>query len=224
MIDRQARSRIRSIVDDFLDRKITAFTFDDQLQAIETKDATAQEVMRALWFTYDDLRDHGPERWSKPVWDQVQRLLLVLDGDLEITQIKCRWRWRWSQAVALVGLLVVVVLFWNDHGLALMLIGGAISKAIAWWHGRYSRDDDPAEAAPFASPAQIRRALRRIPGWRKRRHPGGSTPRLRSRCLEWLYGCNGGMLWCLCSPVVLVLQALSVRSSRTMVSSGRGSH
>jgi len=222
MIDRPARRQIRSAVDDFLDGKITAFVLDERLLALETKDSTAREVISLLWYTYDDLKDHGPEHWDKPCWDLVQRLLLLLDSEAELEVIKGRRTWRWSQAAALGGLALMAALYWGvyHHWLFPVLIGGAVSMAIAWWRDRQERsqgDDDPTNAVPFASPAEIQRILRRMPGWRKRRHPGGRAPRLRPRCFEWVYGLQGRFLWCLVSPLALVGQALPGRASATMV-------
>jgi hypothetical protein len=92
--------------------------------------------------------------------------------------------------------------------------------AITWWRVRVERrqvEDDPTNAAPFASPAEIHRVLRQMPGWRKRRHPGSKSPRLRPRCFEWGSSLSGRFLWCLISPVALAAQALPGRESSTRV-------
>jgi len=222
VIDRQARLQIRSAVDDFIDGTITAFVLDERLSAIETGDGTAKQVIWLLWFTYDDLKDHGPEHWEKLAWDLVQRLLLLLDSDSELEETKGRRTWRWSQAAALGGLGCMAWRYWGvyQHWLYPVLIGGGISMAIAWWRDRAERragDDDLTNAAPFASPDEICQVLRRMPGWRKRRHPGGVAPRLRPRCFEWVYGLHGRFLWCLVSPIALALQALPGRESSTRV-------
>ncbi len=222
MIDREARQEIRTAVDGFLDGSISAFDLDERLTAIETDDATAREAIWLLWFTYDDLKDHGPELWEKPAWDFVQRLLLLLDSDSEIESTKGQRTWGWSQAVALGALGLMAWLYWGvyHHWFFPVLIGGAISMAIALWRDLAERrqgDDDPTNAAPFASPGEIRRVLRQMPGWKKRRHPGGRSPRLRPRCFEWVYGLNARFLWCMVSPVALALQALPARESSSRV-------
>jgi hypothetical protein len=227
MIDALARRAIRAAVDDFIDGKITSSTFDERLFAIETEDATAVEVISLLWCTYDDFKEHGVEQWGKPTWDIVQRLLLLLDSGAELVTTKGARTWRWSQAVALVGLVLTAWLYEAvfHHWFFPVLIGGAVSIGIAWWRERQESQDvwlDPASAVPFASPAEIRRILRQMPGWAKRRHPGGRVPRLRSPMVEWAYGLNARFLWCLASPVALLFQALPRRrrSTQTVVMSG----
>lgn len=222
MIDSLARRQIRTAVDDFLDSRITSSTFDERLFAIETDDATAREVVSLLWYTYDDIKEHGAEHWEKPTWDFVQRLMLLLDAGAELVATKGARTWRWSQAAAVAGLFLMAGLYGLvfHHWLFPVLIGGVVSMAIAWWRERQERgavDQDPTNATPFASPAEIRRILRQMPGWAKRRHPGGRAPRLRSPVVEWAYGLNVRFLWCLVSPVALLLQALPSRQRSTRV-------
>jgi hypothetical protein len=147
-------------------------------------------------------------------------VVTLLDSGAELVTTSGASTWRWSQAVALGGLVLTAGLYWAvfHHWFLPVLIGGAISIGIAWWrdrHERLSADPDPTNAAPFASPAEIHRVLRQMPGWAKRRHPGGRAPRLRSPMHQWALGLQYRFLWCLISPVALLVQSLPGRQPST---------
>lgn len=211
MLDHTARHRIRAAVDDFTAGRISAFVLDDHLQDIRTTDATASTVINLLWCTYDDVKDHGAAHWTKPTWDWVQRLLLVLDSGSDL-MTEQRRIWRGSQVIALSTLSAMAVLFWGCHldWFMTVLSGGAVSLAITWWrnHQDHVGPDIPSHTTPFASADEIRQVLRRLPDWRKQRRPDGIPARLRSASAEWFNALLRHVLWCLGSPLVLAVQTL----------------
>ncbi len=218
MIDPEARQQIRTAVDDFIAKRITAFVLDDRLHSIQTKDATAIQVIRMIWCTYDDMKDHGVEHWNKPTWDFIQRLLLLLESGGELVTERRTLVWRMSQLVALAGLALVAALYWGvyHYWFIPVLVGGVISQSLAWWRDRHERMDmqqNSDHEFPFASSHDIRLALRRMPGWRKQRHPGEPIPRLRAAWIEHAYNLLGRFLWCMVSPLALTIQALPQRRS-----------
>lgn len=230
MIDSEARRQIRTAVDDFTAKRITAFALDDRLNAIQTEDATAISVTRMIWCTYDDLKDHNVEHWNKPTWDFVQRLLLLLESGGELITERSGWIWRASQSVALGGLAVVVGLFWSTHPswFIPLLVGGGISQGIAWWRDRSEglehRRRGGDHEFPFASAQEIRLALRRLPGWRKQRRSGMATARLRPVWMDVVLALPYRVLWCLVSPLTLMTQALPrrVTSERVVLPAEQG--
>ncbi len=212
MLDLTARHRIRAAVDDFTAGRITAFALDDRLHDISTTDSTVTTVIKLLWYTYDDCKDHGAAHWTKQTWDLVQRLLLVLDSASELV-IEQRRIWRASQAIALGGLSAMAVLVWGFHldWFIPVLSGGLLSQTISWWRSHHDHEgstENPIHVTPFASSDEIRQALRRLPNWRKQRRPDGTTPHLRSASFAWFNKLLWRLLWCLGSPLVLAAQTL----------------
>jgi hypothetical protein len=225
MVDTEARTKPRQTVADYLYERIMAFEFDERLQAIadNTKDQTVQDVIQALWFTYDDVKDHKVVL-GKETWDLIQRLMLVLASGAELKlSDESRRVWHVSQALA-VAALAAVGLTWYflwHYWFFPCILGAASSIALHWWRERVAcRLDlpDPSHAWPFQSPSVIRRVLRTTPGFRKLRfRPEVAQRRLRSRVLECVHWLPALALWCVFSPLVLLLQCLPLRVSRTNV-------
>jgi hypothetical protein len=223
MIDTEARTKLRQTVADYLYERITAFEFDERLQAIAdaTKDQTVQDVVQALWFIYDDIIDHKVIL-DKEGWDTIQRLMLAVASGAELRQ-ESRRVWHVSQLLALAALAAVGVTWhflWH-YWFFPCVLGFVCSVALHWWRERVARrldPPDPSRVWPFESPSVIRRVVRMTPSFRKLRHrPEVAHRRLRSRVLEcvlWFPLLAG---WCVFSPLILLLQSLPLRVSRTNV-------
>lgn len=96
MIDTQARSILFTHIQDYLNKNIKAFEFDEKITSIETKDASVQQLVYDLWYYYDDINDHDV-RLDRYGWNFMQRVLLFLKSEhnLEIVD-----RYRQNKRVA----------------------------------------------------------------------------------------------------------------------------
>ncbi len=85
MVDRAGRERVFDLTLLFMQGEIGSFEFDDALSKIETRDKTLKEVIKLLWFFYDDLKDEKINL-TKSGWDDLNRLLLILKSDAILKQ------------------------------------------------------------------------------------------------------------------------------------------
>src|SRR4051812_27167195 len=76
MLDRPARAELIRTISEYLGDGMTAIAFDERINEIadETEDKTVRDVVSALWFYYDDCRDH-PVVLTKEEWNYFQRLI-----------------------------------------------------------------------------------------------------------------------------------------------------
>lgn len=218
MVDRDARDKMAAAVEEYLNEKTTAFAFDDRITEIaaKTDDETVKHVAQALWFHYDDCKDHRVVL-NKTQWDYFQRLLLLLKSEASIRiQQRCVWSWRQViPAVLLVG-------FWGivrqtGFGIHLLVVAiplGAISMALSRSRRRLPAEQAArlARLAPFTSLAQVLAVRRKTPGFKKCPYPAGLVARtIRSPFMSRLIELQFRAVWLIFSPVVLVAQLLPDR-------------
>jgi hypothetical protein len=220
MVDQIARTQICDAIDGYLDDRLSAFAFDEQLNAIRstTQDSTAQSVIGQLWYVYDDCDDHLV-CLDKSTWDTIQRLKLVLQSGTEVHTERYSV-WHVSQLIAAACLAAIAFYCWIDLKIwpLPVLTGGLVSIALAKWRLRVHKVGevpDPWRAWPFSSPSAIARALGRTRGFRKQRHRPevaerqiGPASEGRAHWFHFLY------TWCLFSPVPLLMQCLPVSITR----------
>ena len=102
-----SRESLGKVIQAFLAREITAFEFDERLDAHRDSDSPMiQHIVDAVRYHYDDCDDHLVSL-SKDQWDYIQRMLLVLASDCRIeNRSENRWpRKQLSAAVTLLGIL-----------------------------------------------------------------------------------------------------------------------
>ncbi len=225
-IDRKARDEMAEAIERYLREGTTAFQMDDHLSDIagRTKDSTVQDVADAMWFHYDDVKDHKVVA-SKEEWDYFQRLLLVLrsEGRMELTRRR-RWRWTIRQCIAL-GCLLLFLAAVRQKGIGwelapLSIPFGIVSMALAYWHSRESRRSalHALPLYPFSSVAELFRVHRSAPAFRKLRYRATLQGRtIRSNSLTWIMCVPLGIAWLLYSPVPLLFQSLPERDCTTQV-------
>jgi hypothetical protein len=220
MIDRKARNDVIAAFDDYLDDKITAFEFDEQLQDIETNDQTVGRVIHAAWFHYDDCKDHKV-CLSKPEWDYFQRLLLVLRSDAEFrSEASKRWSWdhaiAWATLAAFIGITVRVG--WGWHLLGWTIPFGIVSIWISIFRRRRDREPSQNEIAcmPFESFSQIRWFRHRFPDFSKRKYRPEIGRPIRSRAVVSLYSALSYGYWLAFSPLVLLFQGFPSTAEETL--------
>jgi len=223
MIDRQARQKLADIIRSYLNEEITAHPFVHAINELEeqTKDMTVCQVVRLLWYFYDDYKDHKVVA-TKESWDCLQRILLLLesDGELGITRVR-----HWSPRQPFAGCALAVFAFiafrggWG-HYLAMSVLFGIVSMLLSAWRLMpdfpLSRKEIPLY--PFASRSELLSVRRRVASFSKTPYPAA---RLQSReirepgeKLPWWVpsGLCGKVLlathWLLFAPVVLLFQAM----------------
>jgi len=218
---------IRSYMED----KTTAFQLDEALAevVVATGDETVADVGQALWFHYDDLKDHKIVA-SKEQWDYLSRLLLLLESDAEVEVVRGPRRWHFRQAAAGSCLLAFAFLAFRtgfgEHLFAYAVPFGAVSMLLAWLASRERAAQDRSDPTtiPFPSVRSLFSVRRRVPGFRKARYPKAIASRRIRRPLLDVWICTDkimwlplAMVWLLLSPVPLFFQTLPDRETETTI-------
>ncbi len=226
MVDRNARDRLASALQSFMDERIAAFEFNDTIsKAVDsTRDDTVQEIGQALWLHYDDLKDHKIVA-CKEEWDYFNRLLLLLQSDAEI---ECARTWRrwWSvrqsiAALSLAGFLGVAIHVGFGAQLFLWAIPfGVLSMLLAGWRRRELTKTTRLELAlaPFPSVGNLMRIRRRVPEFSRKRYPIDLQGRVIRNAWEYRFMmAPAAIMWPMWAPIVLLFQALPRRATEIRI-------
>lgn len=226
MIDRKARDEMARAIRSYMAEEITAFQFDDALtKAMEaTKDETVQTTGRALWFHYDDCKDHKIVA-SKVEWDYFNRLLLLLESDGELETVKSWRRWRLRQAVAavffVVFFFVALRVGFGEQLFAYALPFGPVSMVLAWLNSRRRTTTPPSleiALTPFPSVSSLLLVRRKVVSFVKVKYPASIVGRrIRDPIIDKLMWIPWSVAWCMFSPVALFFQMLPERKSETRI-------
>ncbi len=210
----------------YMDEKTTAFQFNDTLTEImyASEDKTVQTIRQALWFHYDDCKDHKIVA-SKEEWDYFNRLLLLLASDAGIEVVRSWRRWHISQAVAAVCLAWFAYLAartgFGEHLFALACPFGVVSMALAWFNSRRRKKAIAAievAVTPFSSVSTMLSVRRRVTGFVKARYPRAITGRrIRDPIIDKLMWIPWTMVRLMFSPIALFIQMLPERESETRI-------
>lgn len=201
----------------YMGEEITAFQFDDALGEASnaTDDKTVQTLGRALWYHYDDCKDHKVVA-SKEEWDYFNRLLLLLESDGEMETVKS-WRschpLQGAAAMLFIGFLFVAIpAGFGEHLFAYALPFGPPSMLLGWLNSRRrKRTTHSAEIAltPFSSISSLLTVRRQVGGFVKHHYPHGVAGRtIRDPIINKLMWLPWSIAWCMFSPVVLFFQML----------------
>jgi hypothetical protein len=185
MVDREARDQVAQFVEAYCSDEISAFEFDHRLSAVNTDDQTVRMAVYYLWFLYDEFGDHKIVA-EKPVWDALQRMLLLLRTDAALQRVGC-WRLTPQPFIA-AGCLAVLVGTVLGSGaclrlLPLCMVIEAAPVLLRWWQQRSERRRRAAvpEAEPFGSVAELLACRRHVRGFSKRPYPAHlAARRIRS--------------------------------------------
>ncbi|MBL8812697.1 MAG: hypothetical protein JNM43_21205 [Planctomycetaceae bacterium] len=192
-----------------MDSELTAFAFDEQLDAYRgSEDPVIRHVVQEVWYHYDDCDDHLV-CFSKQQWDYFQRLLLVLSSNCRI-ETELHRHWSSKQLMAALSLcsfaLMAMKSGWGSHLLILSIPFGLISMALSLWRPGVSTASDPYTQIifPFATFSDLERA-HRSSGFRKTRYPKHiGTRQIRSPFMEGFWQLYS-MIFCLVlSPIPLL--------------------
>jgi hypothetical protein len=221
-LDRTARAALATTICGFLEDRTSAFAFDEALDEFrDSSDPTVRFVALALWYHYDDCRDHMVAL-SKAEWDYFQRLLLVLHSDCQVATTLVH-RWSWTQLAALgclVGLGWCLARFgWGQHLLLLSIPFGLVSIAISLWrHRSYVASAHDQILVPFASFAELSAVYRTSAAFAKQRYPRAlAERRIRSRVAEFGLRLQLYAAWLMLSPLPLLVQAFPQTETRTQM-------
>jgi hypothetical protein len=211
------------LIRSYMSDEATAFELDEGLSEAtdDSGDETARDIRLALWFHYDDCKDHKVVA-NKERWDYFNRLLLLLESNCELAVAKSTLKWRSLQAAA--ALLSAIFLFvafrigFEQRLLVLAIPFGPLSMLITWLKTRQLEKGTSSKEmalAPFPSIGSLLSVRRQVPGFVKRRYPSSvatrATRRIRHPFLDWLIRAPWFVTWCLFSPVTLLVQALPER-------------
>jgi hypothetical protein len=223
MIDRDARNAVVAALEDYQLERITAFEFDERIfdVADKSRDQTVRECVDALWGFYDDCTDHRvvAEKYEWDIWERL-RLLLLSDAELEAERSGRAKRALLPVCglVAMLGVVVLVWSVWRGHGVLFALGLYLLLCAVVTWRARASdaateKKDAPYRMAPFASLAQMRRAVREVPGFRKQRYPRRLSGRVVPR--SWLSQVVAQGVGFLGAPMLLGMMVMATGGSGT---------
>jgi hypothetical protein len=224
VVDRNCRDRLADTITRYANEEMTAFAFDEAIQTIgcASSDATVNFVVGALWFHYDDCKDHMAGL-SKPEWDYFQRLILLLRSDSEI-EYQSRRRWSVRQPLAMLALAgfatCIAWLGFGEQVIAVAFAFGPISLLLAYWRRRSEGKPTQEELGltPFASFAELRSVRKGTTAFSKRRYPADAKIRnVHGRLGMFAAHLNGVVLWWFASPLVLLFQALPEREQKVRV-------
>ena len=179
MVDRTARNHVLASIDAYLHGHIRSHDFDRRLQddVPKTRDRTVLLATTPLWTLYDDFIDHSVNL-SKPQWDFVQRLRLVLMSNAEL---ESRRRWTPRQPLALLGLLSIAIAAWRtgfdrNFWLIDMTIGAVTVASLYLPRVSPGKYRDEARLAPFSSVREILTLRRQVSEFHKHRYPSRPAP------------------------------------------------
>jgi hypothetical protein len=217
-IDRDNRDRLIEAIKQFLNEEIMAFEFADKTFGVrgDSDDSVILYVVDELWHFYDDCKDHKVAL-AKVEWDYINRLMLLLESDAQITVEKST-KWRFSQLFAVVGLfffcLCVALSGFGEHLFIVTVPLGVLSIVIARIRDKSEPVLSKKELAlmPFKSRAEIFALLRELPDFKKMKHTGSLENRpIRSPFFEKFHYCLWKLICLILSPVILLFQSFPRR-------------
>jgi hypothetical protein len=221
-IDRESRDALIEAINAYLDEEIMGFKFDETIDAIRdgTDDKTVHHVVFSLWMFSDDFNDHHVNL-NREGWDYLQRLLLLLNSDACIVKESSR-TWCETQCLAAKCILLFTY-FAAKLGIGLHLLAIAVPFGITsmWINRRRSRRIEasvvkPWRLDPFESFATLSAVRETVPTFKKRRY-SGIDQASHSHVETFGNLLQQFAVWFIFFPLVLLVQMLPQRHSRTRV-------
>lgn len=219
MIVRQDRQKIVDLLQLYMDEKITAFTFDDELcKLYHSKDHTAAWTAQQLWYYYDDIKDHKIHA-TKEVWDYFWRLRLLLESEAEIDLFSNRY-WQAEQLISfiLLGVFVCIACFagWGWFLAVITLVFGLAGIVLTKFN--HNKNQIDIKTYPFAGFSEIKTVRKRISCFSKSAYPRHlKTRRIRGRFLELKVSMIGYLLMIVFSPFVLLWLSLPQKETHLSI-------
>lgn len=225
MIDRDARNDLAALIRRYLDEQIKAFDLDEELdQFRDSADSSITFVAAAMWYHYDDCDDHFVVA-SKPQWDYFQRLLLLLESDSTVTQVRRR-QWSVTQlcaAMLLAGCIWLAVQFGVGSHLLIFFIPFGLASIVLSRFRRPLVNRGPYDGivTPFSSIGDLRIAYASAHHFAKQQFPRRIESRLiRSPMSSAFWACHSYVIWALFAPVPLLVQCTPIWFDDPIVNPG----
>jgi hypothetical protein len=225
MVDRESRKKMAEVIRAYFDEKITAFEFDDALKELDqhTQDETVHDLTTALWFHYDDCKDHKIVA-TKEQWDYFHRILLVLESGGRLECGPRRYAWSVRQLIAALVLVFFVGaafrLDWWEYLVIVSMPFGLVSMLLSFWNSKASRKPTEKEMAltPFLSISELLSCRRKVMGFSKKPYPFRLESRkVRDSIAEIMMWVPGIMMWLMFAPLVLLFQTMPDIDEKTSV-------
>jgi len=210
-------------LDAFLDDRIGSAELDQIVQrhSAPTDDATVATIGTAIWFLYDDFKDHRVAL-DRNSWDWAQRLLLVLRSGATVEHVRTNWTWSKCQVLpACAGILALVLIaltWWSAVSTVVVIAAGFTSIGFSMhWRAQHEVAGLPS-VAPFSNFANLMSARRIAHGFRKRRYrPELAHRSIRSKRADFLLMIPSRVIWLALGPIVLLAQALPTSTAEHRV-------
>ena len=224
-IDRIARDKLIDLINSYLSEQITAFSLDERLEPFrDSEDSAVRFVSRAMWYHYDDCDDHLVVA-TKPQWNFLQRLLLLLASNSTVIE-QHHWQWSWTQPIAailLFGCLYITYLTgWGWHLLVFFVPFGLASIVLSLFRfPRIERRPYDTIVSPFATVQELHSAYKGAIGFKKRQCPEHIASRLiRSPTMSRFYFLKSLVIWAVYAPFPLFAQCFPIRHDSARVCPG----
>lgn len=223
-VDRKSRDRLVDAIHGYLSERTTAFEFDEEIREIRgaSDDPTVAHVASALWYHYDDCKDHTVVL-SKEEWDYFHRLILLLKSNAHI-EITKRKRWSFTQLGAAISLVLYgLCLLWLDIGYHLLAVGvvfGTISILLSYCRRRSipQLSQHQRVLIPFSSASEMLTVRRSQGGFVKHKYPHHlKSKRIRTRFMDTVLAIQSHAVWLVFAPLVLFFQLFPVTETQTRV-------
>jgi len=174
-INRRQRDILAEALRQVLEERLHPGELYEVIEALGTVDDQAVSTVSDMLFEFDE--DYPIVMTNKAAWDQVQRWLLILDSDYQIST-KTDYIWSRWQIVAAVGFLTCV-LFGVFEGWTAALIWLSIPSGLLSWKIASARKIAPYPLEDIVSPFdsvgslfETCRATQASTGFRKMRFTG----------------------------------------------------
>lgn len=225
VIDRIARDELIDLINSYLSEQITAFSLDERLEPFrDSEDSAVRFVSRAMWYHYDDCDDHLVVV-SKPEWNFLQRLLLLLASNSTVIEQRHR-QWSWTQPIAailLFGCLYVTYLAGLGWHLLVFFVPFGLASIVLsrFRFPRIERHPYDMIVSPFATVQDLHIAYNGAIGFSKRQCPEQIASRLiRSPSVSRFYFVQSLVIWAIYAPLPLLVQCFPIRHDSTQVCPG----
>ena len=234
MIDRNARDKMIEAIEAYMDEKIGAFEFDDQIMEISCgcKDVAVQRSVNVLWFFYDDLVDHKITA-TKESWNLFHRILLLMKSDADMC-VSRQVIWSITQVIALICLLAIPIAAVCSGGTwpypLCWFCAGVLSYAMSRYRGKIGIDfareyKEHYDSYPFQTWWEIFQAAKSVPNFHKKKlrqeifarkiRTRGSSVLINIASflpLVFLWIPLIAIGWIIISPMILLAQIFPVRN------------
>ncbi len=230
MVEQNTREQITKAIRSYMSKETTSDEFDETTYGIRaaTKDETAAFVIGKIQaYYYDDMEAHKIVA-TKEELEFLERCIRLLDSDQEIEITVTPWRWGLRQAIAAACYTVFVAAALpaskSPHSTLLLgccLLGCTmVSICLAWFRAKYIAEANSNWETRLKSFGLVDILLNNYSEKNNVKVISSLVSRadlvLSGRARQsWITALPLFLIWCLFSPVVLLLQVLPERDKQS---------